>query len=178
MPLFIQEGLNLFLGDDGPNNSKHQNIEDVKLPELEELTQNFHPGGAIGQVEVGGMGLKALEFTFKIKGWDPQVLSQFGVGSKNMLPYTFYGMVRDKNGNLPLEVKAIVRGRMTKVGMDNIKRGDLMGSDFAIREVLHYELYFDKVEKYFYDFFGSDWRVDGVDQFADERTILRIPSGG
>src|SRR4051794_875225 len=100
MPLFIQEGLNLYVGDDGPNNSKHLNLEDVKLPDLEELTQTFYPGGAIGQIDVGGMGLKALELTFKLKGWDPQALSQFGLSGRAPVPYTVYGVIRDKAGNL------------------------------------------------------------------------------
>jgi P2 family phage contractile tail tube protein len=178
MPLIIQEGVNLFLGDNPPNNSKHLNLEGVRLPDLEEMTQNFHPGGGVGQIEVGGMGLKALELTFKLKGWDPQAMSQFGLGSPSQIPYTIYGVARDKNGNVPLEVKAIVRGRMTKLTADEIKRGDLMGHDFAIKEVLHYELYFDKLEKYWYDFLGSDWRVDGVSQNSVENSILRIPITG
>jgi hypothetical protein len=33
------------------------------------------------------------------------------------------------------------------------------------------------VEKIHWDFFTSDWRVDGVSQNADERAILRIPNG-
>jgi hypothetical protein len=175
MPLYIQEGLNLYVGDDGPNNSKHLNLEDVKLPELEELTQSFHPGGAIGQIEVGGMGLKALEMTFKIKGWDPQVMSQFGLSGAAPLFYTVYGVVRDKSGNAPIELKGVARGKLTRVNNDNLKRGDLMGSDFKISELLHYELYFNKAEKFFYDWQASTWRVDGVDQYSDERTILRIP---
>ncbi len=177
MPLFIQSGLNLFVGDDGPGNSKHLNLENVKLPDLEDQTQALHPGGAVGQLEVGGMGLKALDLTFKLTGWDPQAMSQFGLNSRVNLPYTIYGIVRDKAGNAPLEVKAVVRGRMTRVAVDNMKRGDLLGTDFAIKEIVHYELYFNKQEKYFFDFMGSDWRVDGVDQYADDRTILRIPGG-
>jgi P2 family phage contractile tail tube protein len=174
MPLIIQEAVNLFAGDNPPNNSKHLNLESIKLPELEELTQNFHSGGSVGQIEVGGMGLKALELTFKTKGWDPQTMSQFGLGSKNMNPYTIYGVARDKNGNAAIEVKAIVRGRMTRVMNDEVKRGDLMGQDFAIKEVLHYELYFAKVEKYYYDWLTTAWRVDGASQNADETAILRI----
>jgi P2 family phage contractile tail tube protein len=177
MPLYIQQGLNLFVGDNGPDNSKHLNLENVKLPDLEDTTQSFHPGGAIGQIEVGGMGLKALEVTFKLTGWDPQAMSQFGVGARVQTPYTIYGLVRDKLGNTPMEVKAVLRGRMTRVAVDNMKRGDLLGTDFAIKEIVHYELHFNKVEKYFYDFMGSDWRVDGVDQYADERAILRLPAG-
>ncbi len=175
--LITQEGLNLFVGDDGPGNSKHLNLEHVKLPEFEEMTQTLHSGGAVGQIEVGGMGMKGLEMTFKLTGWDPQAMSQFGIGGRAQLPYTFYGLARDKAGNVPKEVKGVVRGRMTRVAVDSIKRGDLLGTDFAIKEIIHFELIFNKQEKYFYDWLGSDWRVDGVVQNADERDFLRLPIG-
>jgi P2 family phage contractile tail tube protein len=172
------EGVNLYVGDNPPNNSKHLNLESVKLPELEDMTQSFHPGGSIGQIEVAGMGLKALELTFKLKGWDAQAMSQFGLGSPSQLPFTIYGVARDKNGNVPIEVKAIVRGRMTKLTGDEIKRGDLMGHDFAIKEILHYEFYYATAEKYYYDFLSVTWRVDGASQNSAENTILRIPTAG
>ena len=59
----------------------------VMLPTLEELTKDFYPGGATGEVELGGMGLKTLTAAVKLKGWDDQAMNQFGIGSK-------YGVVR------------------------------------------------------------------------------------
>ena len=145
MPLlYVQEGFNLFVGDNGPDNEKRLNLESVKLPDLEENTVSVNPGGAIGEITVGGMGLKALESSFKITGWDPQVMSQFGLGQAAQLPYTIYGVVRDKNGNAPMQVKAILRARLTTMTPDELKRGDNFGHNFALREVLHYELYFNK----------------------------------
>jgi hypothetical protein len=173
--LWIQESCNLFVGDDGPDNSKHLSLESIKLPTLEEISQEHHAGGAIGQIKVGGLGLKPLECTFKLKGWDPQTLSQFGLGKKNQLPFTVYGLIRNKNGNAALECKAIIRARLAKVEPDEFKRGDLYGHNYMLDEILHYELYFDKQEKYYWDFFGSDYRIDGVPQNDDERAILRIP---
>lgn len=175
--LWVQEGFSLFVGDDGPNNGKFLNIESVQLPTLEEMTQEFYPGGAIGQIELGGMGLKSLSTSFKLKGWDDQTLNQFGVGSKNMFPYTFYGVVRDKNGDVPMELKCIMRGRMVKITPDDIKRGDLFGMDFAIKEIMHYELYLNKTEKFYYDWLSTTWRVNGVVQNADDVAILRLNAG-
>jgi len=175
--LFIQEGFNLFVGDDGPNNGKNLQIESVKLPDYEEMTQNFYAGGAVGEIEIGGMGLKPFTLGFKLKGWDEQSMSQFGIGSANMFPYTIYGLIRDKNGNTAQELKVIVRGRMVKVTPDEMKRGDLFGMDFAIKEILHLEHYVNKNEKYYYDWFSTTWRVNGIAQNADDVAILRINSG-
>lgn len=178
MGLIVQERVNLFVGDDATfDSSKHLNLDSIKLPDLEELTEAFHAGGAIGAIEVGGMGLKALESSFKLKGWDAQAMSAFGLNSRNQYPFTVYGVARDKNGNRAIEVKAIIRARMTRVQTEDIKQGSLMGHDFMLREVLHYELYFDKVEKYWMDWRASEWRVDGVSQTDTENSILRIPTG-
>ncbi len=178
MPIVLQEACNLFVGDDGPDNSKHLNLDSIKLPDLEELTESFYGGGAIGAVEVGGMGLKALEATFKLKGWDEQAMSQFGLNRRTLFPYTVYGVARDKNGNAPIEVKAVMRARMTRVMQDEIKRGSLMNTDFALKEMLTYQLFFNKQEKYYYSYLTSEWRVDGVSQVSEENGILRIPTGG
>jgi P2 family phage contractile tail tube protein len=175
MPLIVHEATNLFVGDDGPNNSKHLNLDTIKLPTLEEVTQTFYPGGGIGEIEVGGLGLKALESTFKIKGYDPQIMSQFGLGSRERKPFTVYGAARDKTGNKAKELKAIMRARLGRIDGDELKRGDLMGHDHKLHEVWHYELYWDGVEKYYYDFERNIWRVDGIDQNADVNNILRIP---
>lgn len=174
---WVQEGFSLFVGDDGPNNGKYLNLESILLPTLEEMTQAFYPGGAIGQIDVGGMGMKELTLGFKLKGWDDQAMNQFGIGSKNLFPYTAYGVVKDKNGNAPMEMKCIVRGRMQQIKPDDMKRGDLFGMDFVIKELLHYELYLNKNEKFYYDWFSSTWRVNGIVENADDLAILRINSG-
>lgn len=175
--LVIQEAMTLFVGDDGPNNGKHLNLTSIKLPTLEEKSTDHFAGGAIGEISISGLGLSKLESTFKISGYDPQSMSQFGLGSKQQLPFTVYGALRDKQGGNLIELKCIMRGRMTKLEGDESRRGDLLGHDHTIMDIYHYELWYDKKEKYYYDFFTSDWRVDGISQNADVRNILRIGGG-
>ena len=167
--------MTLFVGDDGNDNSKHLNIESVKLPTLEEASQEHNAGGAIGAITIGSLGLKALEVSFKVKGFDPQIMSQFGLGGSNSLPYTCYGAIRDKKGGGLIELKVVMRGRLGKMDSDELKRGDLVGHDHMIHEITHYEMWWNQREKYYYDWLASDWRVDGVSQNADVRQILRIP---
>lgn len=175
MALFIQEAINLFAGDDGPDNSKHLTLESIKLPVLEESSQDYTPGGGIGEITVGNLGLKKLECTCKLKGYDPQVYSQFGIGTRGRRPWTMYGAIRDKRGNGLIELKAVMEGRLAKIEGDDLQRAELAGHDHTFHEIWHYELWWDKKEKYFYDFLTSEWRVDGVSQNADLRSILRIP---
>ncbi len=175
MSLFIQEAVNLFVGDDGPDNSKHLTLTTVKLPTLEEKSQSHFAGGAIGEVNIGGLGLSALEITFGIKGYDPQMMSQFGLGVRRNLNYTIYGAIRDIKGNAPIELKVVAQGRMARLEGDDLQRGELVGHSHTVQEILHYAMWWNGQEKYYYDFWTSDWRVDGVSQNADVRNILRIP---
>jgi P2 family phage contractile tail tube protein len=175
MSFYVFEACNMFVGDDGPDNSKHLQIDTIKLPVLEENSQDHFAGGAIGEISVGNLGLKKLEITFKLKGFDPQVMSQFGLNGRNSLPYTIYGAIRDKKGGAPVEMKCVARGRLGKIESDELKRGDLIGHDHMIHEILHYEMWFANKEKYYYDWFASDWRVDGISANAEIRNILRIP---
>ena len=57
---------------------------------------------------------------------------------------------------------------------DAFQRGELQGHEYAINEVMHYELWFNEKEKLFWDFFSSEWRLDGISQNDDERRILRV----
>lgn len=175
MPIFIQEATNLFVGDDGPNNSKHLILDTLKLPTFEEKSQAHFAGGAIGEIMVGNLGLNALELTFGVKSYDPQIMSQFGLNSRRRLPYTIYGAIRDLQGGNMVELKCVLQGRIQKLEGDDLKRGEIIGHNHTIQEILHYEVFFDQKEKFYYDHFTSDWRVDGVSQNSDIRNVLRIP---
>jgi P2 family phage contractile tail tube protein len=172
--VLIQEAVSLFVTDTGPDNGKHLTLESVQVPTLEEKSQDYYAGGAIGELAVGGLGLSKLEVTFKCKGHDPQILSQFGLGSVARRPFTVYGLLRDKKTNKAIETKGVIEGRLAKINSDEQSRGALIGHDYMIHEIVYYELSYDKKQKYLYDWFNSIWSVDGVVQNQDMRDILRI----
>lgn len=171
---YVMEAVNLYLGDLDPTNSTHLELEELKLPALEEIMQEHHAGGALVKVEYS-LGIEALKPTFKLKGWNPVALGQFGLGSRMRHSYTAYGVIRDKRTGRAIEAKSVIEARLGKVESDAFKRGDLQGHDYAFNEVMHYELHIDGAEKYFFDNWTSDWRVNGLSENADERRILRIP---
>jgi phage tail tube protein FII len=175
---YIFEGVNMIAGDDGPDNSKHLTLDSVKMPDLEENSQEHFGGGAIGAIMVGGLGLKALEIGFKAKGFDPQLKRQFGLGlpGKRRINYTIFGVYRDLQGGDLQEMKAVAEGRLASISGDEMKRGELQGFDYKITEIMRYRLYFGNKEELFYDYFTSEWRVGGVSQNSAMNRILRIPT--
>lgn len=171
----IQESFNLFVGDAGPDNSKHLKIKNLKLPDLEELKSVHHAGGALGAIEVANLGHKELTSTFKLTGWDPQTLSQFGIGGRVAFPYTAYGNLRDKFDGTAHQWVATMFGRMTKATIPDASRGaNLLEWDHEISEILIYRLKIDGIEKFYWNWMTSAWRVDGIVQNQDELTNLAI----
>ena len=171
--IIVQEAANLFCGDDDPTKSKHLTLGSIKLPSLSEKMSDHHAGGAMVAIEVA-LGVDKLDCTFNLKGHDPDLLVQFGLGGKPRLRYTARGLLRDKRTMRAIESKAIIEGRLTKIEVGEFSRGDLLGHDYSIQEVMHYELYYDGVEKVFWDFFTSEWRINGISQNSDELRILGI----
>lgn len=173
----IWQASNLFVGDHDPSASNHLVLEEIKLPSLEENMQDHHPGGAPVGVEFG-VGIKKLEPTFKTKGYQPHIITQFGLGTPVRRTFTVYSAYQDKKSGRFIECKAIIEGRLGKAEGDAGKRGELVGHEYAINEVMHYEVFFDGAEHFYWDFFTNTWRVAGTSQNADINRILRIPGAG
>ena len=167
---YTWQGCNLFCSSD-PTNTKKLVIEEAKLPDLEEMYTDHHAGGSAMQIEVA-TGFKKLEPTFKLKGFDPDLLAQFGLGSPGSRTFTFLQAWRDKVTGLAVDNQAVIRGRLGKITPDASKRGDFMGHDYAINEITFYKLSFAGQERVFFDFFSQVWRIGGVDQNADINAIL------
>lgn len=172
MTIIVREAVNLFCGDDDPT-GKHLTLASIKLPALSEKYSDHHGGGAMVAIEVA-LGVEKLDCTFKLKGYDPDLLIQFGLGSKQRLRYTARGLLRDKRTMRAIESRAVLEARLGKIEEDEFSRGELTGHDYSLQEIMHYELYYDGVEKVYWDFFTSEWRINGVSQNDDERRILGI----
>jgi len=173
--LYTIDAANLFCGTVDPTNSKHLSIEELKLPDLEEDFKEHTPSGARVGIEIP-VGIKKLEWTFKLTGIDPQVLTQFGLSTPISNLYTAYGVIVDRRTGQQIELKAIAEGRLGKVTQEAIKKGDTSQMDLKISGLTHYEIWFGGKEQIFWDFFTNAWRVDGVDQNATRNQILRIPN--
>ena len=174
--LIVNHAFNLFVGDAGPDNTKHLIIKNLKLPDMEELTQAHHSGGSWGGIEVGGLGMKELMCQFKLTGWDVQTMSQFGINNRVMYPFTAYGNAMSKATGRNIPIKTVMKGRLVSIKRPEMKRGELLEVDHEIKEILHYEEYHDNQEKYWWDWQSTVWRVDGVVQNQDEINNLAIPS--
>ena len=152
--MYVMEAVNLFCGNDDPTASKHLTIAELKLPDMSETFADHGPGGGRVGIEVG-VGIEKLEATFKLSGFDPQLLTQFGLGTRASNNYTAYGSVLNKRSGRAIETKAVMEGRLGKIAPDAFERGELQGHEYAINGIMHYELFFDGAEKFYFDFFSN-----------------------
>lgn len=171
---YVVEATNLFCGEHDPTNSKHLTLREWAIPKLEEKFVDHSPGGGVADIEVGGLGIMKLTSAFKLAGFDPDLLAQFGLATPHRRLYTGYGALRDKRRGRSIEVKVIAEARLGKAEAEAFKRGELAGFDYSLNEILHYEVFFDGREKLYYDFFNNEWRVDGISQTNEVNRILRI----
>jgi phage tail tube protein FII len=117
---------NLFCGDDDPTASKHLTLTELQLPNLQEMYQDHHPGGSRVQIEVA-VGIQKLEASFKLAGWDPELLTQFGLGATARKKFTAYGSIRDKRNGTAIEAKAVLEGRLGAASPEAFQRGEMQG---------------------------------------------------
>jgi phage tail tube protein FII len=174
--IFEMDMANLFAGDDDPANSQHLTIQEVKIPALQEKTSDHTPGGGVMGIQIGMRILEPLELTFKLKGINPTVMNRFGVSSPVRRKYTVLGNVRDLQTGRDIPLKVVAEARMIKVELDAFSRDNGMSTDYQLAEVMHYELWLDGVEKYYFSFFEgpSGARVDGVAMFGDAARNLGL----
>lgn len=169
--MLIMEAVNLFCGDHDPSASKHLTLSEMMLPNLQETFADHHAGGSKVKIEIP-VGIEKLESSFKLVGHDPALLSMFGLGATALKKFTGYSVLRDQRTGEAKKLMAIIQGRLGKIEGEAYKRGELQHHDYAIGGIVHYEQHIDGQEKVYWDFFSGDWRIDGVEQNADERAIL------
>ena len=170
----VMEAANLFCGDHDPTASKHLTLSEIQLPVLTEMYVDHHAGGSSVQTEIA-VGVEKMVASFKLLGWDYDLLGQFGLSGKTAKRYTAYGVIRSKRTGAATQAKAIIEGRLGKIEGEAFKRGEAQSHDYGINGIVHYELHIGGVEKLYWDFFTTEWRVDGVRQNADEARMLNLP---
>jgi phage tail tube protein FII len=164
--IYHMDAANLFVGDDDPTNSLYLSLMNVKLPTLEEVTKEHSGGGAIASIELGMRVMKALTMTFKLVGMDPKVHNRFMPASP--IKYTMRGNMRDIREQKDIEVKAIIQGRMSKAEMSDFDKSKGVESDYEIKEVPFYQLFFGGDEQQYFDLYAgpAGLRIGGQPVFG------------
>ncbi len=165
--LYHMDVATLFVGDDDPRNSQFITLRNVKIPALTEKTKDHTGGGAMSSLELGMGVFEAFSLDFSLEGFNPDVMKF--VGQRNRLPLTIRGNVRDVRTHENKELRAIVQGKMVKYEPSQFERDSGMNSDYQVKEIVFYHLFFAGQEKVYFDYFTgpAGIRIDGTPVMDD-----------
>lgn len=167
--LFEMDFASLFCDELDPSKANWLNLESVKIPMLQEKTTETSGGGAAISLRMGMGIFEPIDFTFKLRGINPDVMNKLMPPGRVRRSYTVRGNVRDIEGNRQFPLEAVLRGRMTKVDMGEFSRESGVSTDYQIDEIVFYQLMLDGKEKYYIDQFVGPGgiRIDGVQVYQD-----------
>jgi len=160
--LFNMDSANLFVGDDDPSNSQFLTLKNIKVPSITEKTKEHTGGGASASIELATGIIEAPTLTFGLEGFNPDVMTR--VLQQSRLKYTVRGNIRDVRSHEEIPLRAIVQGKMTKYEPSQFEKDSGMSSDYEIKEIVFYHLFFNNQEKIYFDYFAgpAGLRINGI----------------
>lgn len=172
--LRILRGFTLITND---VNNLHLEIEELKLPGLEEKSFDFTPGGGTGETAVPLGVTNKLEMPFKSVSHNPATDILFGLPPGQRTPFTGRKSLfddEDETGRA-IEVTIDVNGRLMKIDPEAMKGGDKAGYDLMISAITWYqEVHDNKIIREF-NFRRGGWTIlDGKSANEGHRAALGI----
>ncbi|MAA97771.1 MAG: phage tail protein [Stappia sp.] len=158
MSLPILRGFTLIVNDD---KNLVLEIESLQLPALEEITEDFQPGGGDLQIQVAGLGVKALEAPFKLKSHSPAVTGLFGGPPGVRRTFTGKKFVVDELDGTEHEHAIDMTGRLISITEEEMSGGKASGYDHKIGSILNYSYMADGKVLHRFSFTAGGWMVRG-----------------
>ena len=146
--LVVQDNVNLAL-----------DIETLKLPTLEEISETFQPGGSDMEIDIMGLGMKAFTMPFKLKSHEPDVLARFGGAPGVRIPFTGKKLVISEEDGTEHEHAIDVRGRIGKIEGEEMSAGKATGYDHEIKGIWQYTEMWDGRVMHRFNFKLGGWDI-------------------
>lgn len=172
------EGCNVWADnpDGTPGDSNHLQIQELKLPALEEMYVDHNAGGSNMGIEVPTI-IQRIEATFNLLGFSPQTMRLIGQSRVASLPFHLRGGIRDRENGALMQATCEIDGRLGRVNPTAYQRQGTMHHEYSIRGITHYELWIGGIEIYWFDYFLSIMRIGGVDQLQPLLAVLGVSAG-
>lgn len=109
--------------------SKIGQIGDITIPVPTEKMEEIRNSGMVKPREVS-LGYEKLEFSFKMPGFDPQILKLFGLAPGKETPFMVTGALGDEDGTMHSAVLTIY-GRLKTTNPGSWKPGEVSENDLT-----------------------------------------------
>jgi uncharacterized protein len=174
-PVMIMDYANLFCGA-GPQDdtaSNHLVLTELNLPAMDVQYSDHRAGGAPIYIEIE-TGMARLECTFVLVGLTPQVLNLVNSWILTERKFFAYGNVRDHNTGIPFQAAAAFIGQLGRADPQNFRKGDVMHTNYSIRQITHYEFALADQPLILWDFFHNTRYFGGIDKNGQINANLHI----
>ncbi|WP_163372884.1 phage major tail tube protein [Endozoicomonas acroporae] len=161
----ILKNLNLFV--DGRNYAGK--VSSLTPPALTILTEDFRPGGRDLPEKVD-MGMEALEPSFVLGSYDPEILKLFGWKKGDPVAFVFRGAAQSDDGKVTA-IKITMRGRITSIERDTWTPGEMVPLNVTVAANFYQE---DINGEVVVEIDGPNMKrvIGGEDQLTDIRNAL------
>ena len=146
-------------------------VEEVSLPKLTLVTEEYRGGGMDAPVEID-MGLEKLECDFTTSAIDADLLKAWGVSHGALLPAAFRGALVSEDGTVR-GVEARVRGYVREIDWGTWKSGEKAPLK-CMMSVRYYRFTHDGDVIHEIDVENMKRIVAGTDQLEAQRQALGI----
>ena len=172
-PLYILEAVDVRRADQAQS-SRALTISKMAIPAIKRVKAEHKPGGGVGNVQFTFPMIEAVEPKFELKGFDPDIIGNFGFAAGTADKWTFAGAVRDKRSGRAIPARAVIQGIISEWEPTEFSPGEVAGVNHVINEVTHYEFWLDSTELWYWDFWERAGRSGGTSWFSDVVTALGV----
>lgn len=163
----ILKNFNLFV--DGRGHAGK--IDELKLPQLSLITEDFRAGGMDAPIEVE-MGQEKMEASFTLSGYAKETLALWGIGGATAVPLIARGALEDLDGTVH-PVKVTMSGVVKSVEAPNWKAGEKSSPVFTV-SIRYYKYEQDGSTIHEIDVLNMIRVINGVDRLALQRTAIGL----
>ncbi|UTW01240.1 phage major tail tube protein [Marinomonas rhizomae] len=146
-------------------------VDEYTPPSLELLTEEFRGGGMDASEDID-MGMAKMEVTFKMNGYDIEIMKLWGVAQGTTVPIVARGALKNDDGVVTTLLHTM-SARVTKMEQETWKAGEKSGvvitASLPYFKVTHGSTVVIEI-----DVKGSKRIINGVDQLAGMRTALGL----
>lgn len=163
MPRYILRDCTIF----ADRVSKIGQASEITLPVPTEKVEELRNAGMVMPIDIP-MGYEKAEASFKLTGFDPQVITLFGLAVGVVREFMATGALAHEDGTI-INATAYIRGRLIKNDHGNWKTGEVGENEFSIT-LRYYRLEVDGATLIEMDPFNVS--IGGASQTAGIRAAL------
>lgn len=146
-------------------------ISELTLPTLSVTTEEFRPGGFDAPVQID-TGMEALEASFTLAEYDPEVIKLFGLTVQDSAKLVARGALQ-RNGEAAVPITVTMDGHIKEFDPGNWSSGEMTEAGFTVG-LRYYKLEIDGDVAVEIDIENMERKIGGVDQLDTIRTALGI----